>query len=276
YTVDIQVGNQTFEVMMDTGSNNTWAGMAQGEYILGPVKIDTSSSGTEYTDTVHIAGLGITDQYIGYATSSSGFDYLEGFLGLGPVDLTEGTVSGLTTVPTVMETMFAQGAIPEAIFSLSFAPLTGWDVEVNGAIDLGGPDLTKFSGLIQWFNPVINGWYWGAVVHNITYNGTSIGGAVNAVVNSGSTSQCDHHLAKFKLCDFQPTKVVIGAGFYPLTPSQFTIPPDLSLVLGLEPRWIYGWIASGGSQLILGQKFLENYYSMYDTQLGIFGFAPRA
>jgi hypothetical protein len=40
----------------------------------------------------------------------------------------------------------------------------------------------------------------------------------------------------------------------------------------------YAWISTGGSSgvdTILGQKFLESFYSVYDSTNGRVGFAPR-
>jgi hypothetical protein len=57
-----------------------------------------SFSGTEYTDTVTLSSsLVIPSQSIGVASSASGFDDVDGILGIGPVDLTEGTVSGVSS-----------------------------------------------------------------------------------------------------------------------------------------------------------------------------------
>lgn len=48
-------------------------------------------TGTEYTDTVTLGtGLVITKQSIGVASSVTGISGVDGILGIGPVDLTEG------------------------------------------------------------------------------------------------------------------------------------------------------------------------------------------
>ncbi len=66
------------------------------------------SSGTEYTDTVSLAGTGVTGQSIGVAKSASGFDGVDGILGVGPEDLTEDTVSGASEVPTFLQNLKSQ------------------------------------------------------------------------------------------------------------------------------------------------------------------------
>ena len=66
-------------------------------------------SGTEYTDTVTLSSsLVITKQSIGVASSSEGFEGVDGIIGIGPLDLTEDTVSNTGTVPTVTNNLFSQ------------------------------------------------------------------------------------------------------------------------------------------------------------------------
>jgi hypothetical protein len=52
-----------------------------------------------------------------------------------------------------------------------------------------------------------------------------------------------------------------------------------SSYFGLPQGYYYSWINDGGSSninFIIGQKFLENYYSVYDTANSRIGFATRA
>jgi len=47
---------------------------------------------------------------------------------------------------------------------------------------------------------------------------------------------------------------------------------------GLTPGLYYSWINDGGAtdvNFIIGQKFLENYYSVYDTTGSRIGLAKR-
>ena len=106
-------------LIVDTGSSNTWVGAGK-EYIRTSTSVNTSSltfvsyeggnfSGREYFDQVSLAsGLIISNQSIGVATSSTGFVGVDGVLGIGPVDLTKGTVFGEDTVPTVTDNLFSQ------------------------------------------------------------------------------------------------------------------------------------------------------------------------
>lgn len=96
------------------------------------------------TDTVTLApGLVIQNQSIGVASTAQGFDGVDGILGIGPVDLTSGTVSGAQTVPTVTDNLFAQGAISADSIGISYEPTTSEDT-VNGELTFGGVDETKY------------------------------------------------------------------------------------------------------------------------------------
>ena len=90
-------------MIVDTGSSNTWVG-ANTKFSKGSTGVSTgksvsvsygsgSFSGTEYTDSVSFAGLTVAKQSIGVASTSTGFSGVDGIFGVGPVDLTEDTVS---------------------------------------------------------------------------------------------------------------------------------------------------------------------------------------
>lgn len=78
-------------------------------------------------DQVTVApNLAITNQSIGVQTSFVNLSLLDidGLLGVGPVDLTNGTLSpdANSTIPTIMDNLVSQGLIGQQIFSLYFAP----------------------------------------------------------------------------------------------------------------------------------------------------------
>lgn len=57
--------------------------------------------------------------------------------------------------------------------------------------------------------------------------------------------------------------------------------PFLSSYFGLSSSYYYAWINDGGASaanvnFIIGQKFLESYYSVYDTTNSRIGFATAA
>lgn len=179
YTASVGVGSPAtdYTLLIDTGSSNTWVGASQ-KYVPTSTSTKTghtvkvsygsgSFSGNEYTDTVTISpGLVIQNQSIGVATTATGFSGVDGILGIGPVDLTSGTVSGVSTVPTVTDNLFSQGTISSESIGISFEPTTGdgSGALVNGELTFGGTDSTKYTGEIN-FVPITStspaSEYWG-------------------------------------------------------------------------------------------------------------------
>lgn len=87
----------------------------------------------------------------GVASTSTGFDGVDGIIGIGPVDLTEDTLSPATssTIPTVTDNLFSQGTISAHEIGVSFEPTTTAN-SVNGEITWGGTDSSKFTGSITF------------------------------------------------------------------------------------------------------------------------------
>ncbi|KAJ6472484.1 aspartic peptidase domain-containing protein [Mycena sanguinolenta] len=314
YVAATTIGTQTFDLIVDTGSSNTWVGSGT-KYKAGSTSTNTGKSfsvsygsgtvsGTEYTDNLVLGGLTVTKQSIGDGTKSSGFTGVDGIIGFGPVDLTEDTVSGSTTVPTVLNNLFSQGSISTQVLGVAFAPESGSDDDdTNGELTLGGTDSTKFTGAITYTPKTTASLYTdyrGITVSSITYNGKSIGSSASAIVDTGTTliyiptaaynsflsasggkTDSSTGLASWTTLPTANFAFTIGGVSFSLTPSQFTIPTAQYDVWGLSSGKFYGWIAAGGTSasdlnFIIGQKFLENYYSVYDTTNNQVGFAPSA
>jgi hypothetical protein len=166
-------------LIVDTGSSNTWVG-ATTPYAKTSTSVNTGepvevsygsgsfsgmicvdmiccdiypySLGTEYTDTVSLGnGLTITKQSIGVAATSTGFTGVDGIVGIGPVDLTEGTLTKetTTTIPTVTQNLYTQGIISEEVVGVSFEP-TNSEAVTNGELTFGGTDATKYTGTLAY------------------------------------------------------------------------------------------------------------------------------
>ncbi|KAG2343384.1 acid protease [Suillus weaverae] len=164
YIAAVGVGSPatTYNLIVDTGSSNTWVG-ANTPYAMTSTSVNTgqpvavsygsgSFSGTEYTDTVTLgSGLTITQQSIGVASTSTGFTGVDGILGIGPLDLTQGTLtnSPATTIPTVTDNLYSQGTISQMVVGVSFEPTTSQTV-TNGELTFGGTDATKYTGSIAY------------------------------------------------------------------------------------------------------------------------------
>jgi len=96
-------------------------------------------------------------------------------------------------------------------------------------------------------------------------------------ITQGVTSRSPG-LASFSNKPSQNFTIKLGSVSYPLTPAQYLVPRAQYTDLGLDHRYYYSWINEGGIpkiDFIIGQKFLENYYSVFDTTNSRLGFAVR-
>ncbi|KAF7976111.1 hypothetical protein HWV62_7543 [Athelia sp. TMB] len=279
YVAAVKVGSQTFSLIVDTGSSNTWVGANGGLH-----------GGSSTGKSISVSYGSVLLQSVGVASTSTGFTGVDGIVGFGPVDLTLGTVSGSLTVPTFLDNLKSQGTISSEVLGVYFKPESGSDTDdANGELTFGGTDSSKYAGSITYTPTLTSGdasAYWGIAVSSISYGGTSLGSG-SAIVDTGTTliyipslaydaflllgggsTDIFSGLAKFSS---QPTATfafTIGGKTFSLSPSQYLIPTAQYSNFGLSGSAYYSWIGNGGSSsvdFIIGQKFLENYYSVFDT-----------
>ncbi|KAG0646607.1 Polyporopepsin [Hyphodiscus hymeniophilus] len=310
YVAPVTIGGKTWQLIVDTGSSNTWCGAqtscektSTGKATGGTVSVSYGSgsfSGKEYTDKVSFGGLTVTSQSIGAATTATGFDGVDGILGLGPVDLTEDTVSNANTVPTFLDNLYSQGSISTEVLGVSFRPESGSDDDdTNGELTLGGTDSSKYSGSITYFPKATSGdasAYWGINIASFTYGTTTLASSGSGIVDTGTTliyiptaaynkflsaagggkTDSSSGLAVFTKKPTSNFAIKFGSTTYTLTPAQYLVPTAQYSFYGLSSGKYYAWINDGGSSgvnTIIGQKFLENYYAVFDTTNSRIGFA---
>ncbi|KAL3422783.1 vacuolar protease A [Phlyctema vagabunda] len=312
YVAPISIGGKTYELIVDTGSSNTWCGAqssceksATGKSTGGSVSVSYGSgsfSGTEYTDTVSFGGLTVSSQSIGAASSATGFSGVDGIVGFGPVGLTAGTVSNVNTVPTFLHNLYSQGSISSEVLGVYFKPESGSDTDdTNGELTLGGVDTSKYSGTLTYFSKLTSGTasaYWGISIASFTYGTTTLASSASGIVDTGTTliyipsaayskfltatggkTDSSSGLAVFTTKPTSNFSIKFGSTTYTLTPAQYLVPTAQYSVFGLTSGKYYAWINDGGSSgvnTIIGQKFLEIYYSVYDTTNSRIGFATAA
>lgn len=110
----------------------------------------TISGFSAVNDTVSLSDtLVVESQSIGVSNRSTGFSNYDGILGLGPVAITDGTVTNRGQVPTLTNNLLAQGKIPQEIVGISFAPTTT-EPNANGVMTLGGTDEGLYEGEITY------------------------------------------------------------------------------------------------------------------------------
>ncbi|KAI8579385.1 hypothetical protein K450DRAFT_241870 [Umbelopsis ramanniana AG] len=318
YVASVKVGTQTFSLIVDTGSSNTWVG-AGTKYVPGSTAKSTgdtvsvsygsgSFSGKEYTDTVTLGTLVITGQSIGDATSATGFSGVDGIIGFGPTDLTEDTVSSTSEVPTIIDNAYSEGLISTKVLGVYFAPLSGSATTANnGELTFGGADSTKYTGSIT-YTPVTStspsSLYWGINISKIAYGTTSVSTAsLPGIVDTGTTLiylQTSTYTALYKnisgykldsttglvvipsssYSSLKNISFTIGGTAFTLTPAEYILPQAQVSAWGGTAGKYYSLIGDLGTEtgldFILGQKFLENYYSIFDTSNSRVGLATRA
>ncbi|KAI9439315.1 aspartic peptidase A1 [Lactarius indigo] len=315
-SVGIGAPPTSYTLLIDTGSSNTWIGAGKpyvptGSSIPLPDSVcvtygSGSFCGTEVLETVTLSPtLVVHNQSIGIASTSTGFQGFDGILGLGPVDLTIGTLSPDTNtpIPTVTDNLFLQGTIPVDLLSVSFEPTTTTSIK-NGELTFGGTDATQFTGPITTV-PITTTFpsseFWG-IDESIRYGvSTTILANGSGILDTGTT------LILIATDAFDRYKSATGAaldastGLLRITPAQFSNLKSLFFIIGGTPFeftanaqiWprslntliggtagsIYlvindlGTPSGQGLDFIEGYAFLERFYTIYDTTNKQFGIA---
>jgi cathepsin E len=325
YVVSIGVGQPPtqYDLLVDTGSSNTWVG-ANTPYHPTSGSIDTgfqvnvsygsgSFNGEEYLDAVTMSSsLVIEKQSIGTATSSMGFQGVDGILGIGPTDLTEETLelAGIALpleISTVTDNLFYQGKISQDLVSVSFEP-TNFDVSsppVNGELTFGGLDSSKYTGTVT-YAPVTNqspaSMYWG-IAQTVSYGAESLITSTGIVdtgttlILLGTSAFQKYQSATGSTLDAATGLLVLPTGetgfnklgnlnfliegrTFALTPDAQLWPRALNTAIGGIESAYYLVVNDLGANpglgsfgFINGQTFLERFYSVYDTGNRRVGFA---
>ncbi|KAG1836453.1 acid protease [Suillus subalutaceus] len=314
YTAQVGIGSPAtqYTLLIDTGSSNTWVGaktaykhtntsVATGDSVS--VSYGTGSfSGEEYLDTVTLSSaLVITKQSIGVASSVQGFDLVDGILGVGPTDLTQGTVSNVDSVPTVTDNLYSKGTIGTEALGVYFAP--GGSA---GELTFGGFDSSKTTSSVKYVPLTTtspSSQYWG-IDQSITYGSSTILSATAGIVDTGTTliliatdafnkyksatgGMLDNNTGLLMITSAQYSKLQtlnfkIGGTSYGLTPNGQIWPRSLNTDIGGSSNNIYLVVSDIGSNsgtgldFVNGYSFLQRFYSVYDTTKHRVGFATTS
>ncbi|KAI9450419.1 aspartic peptidase A1 [Lactarius psammicola] len=310
YRVSVGVGNPptSYNLLIDTGSSNTWVGAGKA-YVQTSTSVQTedsvsvsygsgSFSGTEFLDTVTLGdGLVIPEQSIGVASNSSGLGDFDGILGIGPVDLTIGTLSPATdtSIPTVTDNLFSQGTIASNLVAVSFEPTTTTSAE-NGELTFGGTDSTKFTGELTFVprtetSPASDFWGIDQSIHYGIFQ--NILSTTAGIVDTGSTliliatdafdryksatgAVLDETTGLLRITSIQFDLLqslffTAGGTSFELTANAQIWPRALNTQIGGSSGSIYlvvtdiGSPSGSGLDFINGYAFLERFYSVFDT-----------
>ncbi|KAG2054184.1 aspartic proteinase [Suillus hirtellus] len=319
YYIAVGIGSPptTYDLIVDTGTANTWIG-AKKPYVETSTSIYTGTpvsvsygtgsayfSGLEYLDTVTLgSGLTIPQQSFGVAASQSGtFGAADGILGLGPVDLTAGTLPDepALMIPTVTDNLHSQGTIYREVVSISFEPIAVANEVVNGELTFGGTVRNKHGPIT--YTPITttqpSSRYWG-IDQSISYGSTMILSSTG-IVDVGTTYIL---IASDAFSQYQsltggtphpPTGLLlisapqyaalenlnfnIGSETYTLTPNGQIWPRILNTYIGGSSDAIYlvvndiGTPSGQGFDFVNGYTFAERFYCVFDTSRSRIGFA---
>ncbi|OJT12452.1 Polyporopepsin [Trametes pubescens] len=314
--VDYVVNVNTF--IVDTGSANTWVGAGQPYQQTSStrethdtVEVFYGSGafiGTEFDDLVSLdtgGPLTIFGQSIGGATDSFGFDGVDGILGIGPVGLTRQTLSPdeTSTIATVTDNLFSQGAISQNLVAVSFEPTSSIG-NTNGELAFGATDRSKFVGAIN-FAPITSTFpssqFFG-IDQSLRYGAfTPLLFESAGIVDTGTTLLL---IASDALQAYTAANGAVfddDVGLYRLTPAQFADlkslffnihgvvfeftanaqiwPRALNGAIGGSPDFVYLIVGDIGSQsgsgldVVNGMAFIERFYTVFDTDNSRVGIA---
>ncbi|KAJ3555657.1 hypothetical protein NM688_g2452 [Phlebia brevispora] len=316
YTATVGIGTppNNYTLIFDTGSSNTWAGCGFA-YIVTSSTVDTDTGifvqyggafvdGEEYNDTVTLGSLVLQSQGVGAAQLCPGFQGYNGILGLGPTDLTLRTVGEYPTreIPTVVDTAFAEGLIPEHLIAISFEPTQTAPI-TNGEITFGGIDPTKYYPEITYAPPTTtspSAQSWG-FDQTITYNGQTIqfqapgfldSGTYNLFLSSdafatyqnltGATLSDGGYLTitEEQYENLADLVFTIGGTDFALTANAQILPRSMNVDLGIDPSLCvlialstYSPSGTTGIDFVDGQVFMERFYTVYNSANSSVGFA---
>jgi cathepsin D len=307
WTANITIGTpvpQPFRVVMDTGSSNLWipSSFCQNTGCNGKFKYDHSKSktyvadtceplfipyGTGFllgylsNDTVNVGGISVQSVEFGEAIYVADFFEdlpLDGILGLAYPSISQDDV-----LP-VFDQMMAQKLVEKNQFSVYLSNIEG---DTSSALLLGGTDPQYYTGDFV-YSQVVFPSYWLvgadylAVGGNIVYvcdftcptvidTGTSIivgppyilDPMVNAI---GNVSLDCSNVNKLPTISFSLSGHVLS-----VPPSVYVLQlptgSGTQCVLGIESTWEIAPF------LILGDPFLRQYYTVYDRDKDVVGFA---
>ncbi|KAK7680342.1 hypothetical protein QCA50_016582 [Cerrena zonata] len=268
YILNVGVGDPPteFDLLVDTGSSNTWVGAGKqftvtdttlitndlveviygSGFVLGkspppPPTVDKTihvRQGQEVFDQITLApGFVISNQSIGVAIEDAGFDGVDGIIGIGPTDLTCATLFPDTSdcPATVTDNAFAQGLIESSLVGISFEPTTELET-TNGEISFGGVDTSKFTGDIT-FVPLTTSAPANEFVgidQTITYGaaGTPILPSTSGITDTGTTLLL---IATDAITAYQNVTGAVpdnNTGLLRLTPAQFANLESLFFTIG--------------------------------------------
>ncbi|KAK9443502.1 aspartic peptidase A1 [Metarhizium brunneum] len=247
--IDIGLPDTQYTLLFDPGSSNTWIG-AQKAYVITSSSQETSDSvavtygsgsfsGLEYNDILTISGADF-NQSIGVANTTTGVTEVDGLLGLGPTDLTLGTLTPdkSKTIPTVPDNLFSQGHAESATVTI-----------VKQAITFGSTSLTNVT-----YAPItevaVAKTFWGFDA-SVAYGDSSLLSTKAGIIDHGSTATLLSTSSFNNLLNLTGATVDDNTGL-PVLSSCSVLDPIVLTLAGVNitiPVDIYRWPADNNTAI---------------------------
>lgn len=310
YFAEIGLGTppQTFKVVLDTGSSNLWVPSRDCSsiacYLHSKYDKDLSSSyqanGTDFEitygsgsvegylseDLLQLAGLEISNQVFGEATSEPGltfaFGKFDGILGLG-----YDSISVQHTVPPIYNAI-NQGLLDEPKFAF-YLGIDGDEVS-GGTATFGGVDDSLFEGKITYL-PVRRKAYWEVKFDSLSLGEDTAKLNIGAVIDTGTSlitlpsdlaeifnaqigaekSWSGQYTVECEKRDVLPDLTFTFDGYdFTISPYDYILDLGGSCISTITPMDIPEPV---GPLAIVGDAFLRRYYSVYDLGHNAVGLA---
>ncbi|CAK5266694.1 unnamed protein product [Mycena citricolor] len=308
WTGSVSIGTPAtrFVIDFDTGSSDLWVpssscrSSCSGKTKYNPNQSSTSTresgsfsiqyadgstvSGPIYTDTVSVAGVSVTQQYLsGVTTLSSSFTSgpADGLLGLAfPA------ISNLGQDP-YFQTAINEGAVSANQFGFYLA-------SSGSSLYIGGTDTRKYSGSIEFNGITSSSGFWQVTGASVNVGGSTVASNLETIVDSGTTIMYGPPALVREIFAQVPGAQLYDSanGYYSYPCSN---PPQISFNYGGNDWTIsaanlnLGRTSSGsrscvsslaaqdlglGSRVfLLGDAFMKNQYTVFDVDQNAVGFA---
>lgn len=289
YNTNFTIGNQEFELVVDTGSGDLWIPEENciSEFCLLASKYYYNLSSPELTDT----------QYSLYYVSGN-FDakVIRDTVSLGSLTLDSYGLGLATEVSSEMVNIDSDGIIGFAYYSVasnvSFpkalvdedkltTPIFSFFLNrdsgsTNSILTIGGDNPTYYTGNLDWVDSAEPN-DWSVRVGSVRLNQNVIATNFNAYVDSGTTTLAipeqlyamiqNQIPAQTSSCSLLPNLTfTINNINYTLGPKQYSF---------YQGNWchpnIFPW---SGNSWILGSPFLQSVYTSFNIETNQLGFAP--
>ncbi|XP_062396467.1 pepsin A-like [Sardina pilchardus] len=293
---------QSFRVIFDTGSSNLWVpsvyctsspacknhrkfnpdASSTFNSTTKPIQIQYgtgSMTGILGYDTLEVGGITVSNQIFGLTKTEGLFmEYMtwDGILGLAFPSI---SAAGATPV---FDNMMEKGLVSQQLFSVYLSRKTA-----TSAVLFGEIDPQYYTGSLSWV-PLTSETYWQIKMDSVTINGDVVAcaGGCQAIVDTGTS------LVIGPYNDIQNINGWVGANtnqygnpvvscgnimsmpevVFHINGQPFVLPAT-AFVSQTSDSCTTGFSPGGGTVWILGDVFIREFYTVFDRQTKVVGFA---